>query len=764
MILAFDLEGDNMRYRIEKVEQPPLIEGHLKMGSTNGTRSIDVNSRYLLKDKNPWIPIMGEFHYLRTDRVDWEKELLKMKAGGITAVSFYTIWIYHEEIEGIFDFSGNKDLGYFVELCDKCGLDVVLRIGPWVHGEVRNGGFPDWLCKKECQLRSDDPEYLLYVTKFYHEIYDQVKGRLFNENGNIIIIQIENELVDNGAHLLTLKNLAKEIGLNAPIYTVTGWNSEYGAEIPEYDMIPVFGGYSEAPWENHINKLEPSIHYFFTKVRNDSSIGADLLEIFLNKDIFKMRYELYPFATCEIGGGIQVTYSRRPDIAPDDIASIAMVKLGCGNNLPGYYMFHGGTNGIGEHSTLQESKHSGYPNDLPIRNYDFQAPIGEFGLIRDQYRKLKLQHLFLEDLGNLLAPMDAYFPEKQITKRNDKDSLRFSIRTNGKSGFVFVNNYQRLDDLNDHKNVQFEIPLESGFMVFPKVGITVCNGDYFILPFNLEISGLNLSYATAQFLCRNKDTYFFFAPMGLKVEYLFDTELDITDDNEVARNINIIREDKNKTLVEVSEPGMNCVITIKKEDQSSIRIVTLTNGQAEHLYRLEEEIYITNGDMYSIGNNVVSYRLGDNDLSYHTWTQNGFLKSEQYVDTKYETINYERVATLSFMSEYFNEFYLGQHEYKPNIQEWEFSIDEQLLEGLQDAFLKIDYVGDVIQIYANGILAADDFYRGCEWLVSIMHLLRYGKDIRIVISELVGMNIYLEKGKGRGLELCGIEYIPMYQL
>ena len=44
---------------------------------------------------------------------------------------------------------------------------------------------------------------------------------------------------------------------------------------------------------------------------------------------------------------------------------MTLVKLGCGNNLMGYYMYHGGTNGMGRHSTLQESRATGYPNDYP---------------------------------------------------------------------------------------------------------------------------------------------------------------------------------------------------------------------------------------------------------------------------------------------------------------------------------------------------------------------------------------------------------------
>lgn len=69
--------------------------------------------------------------------------------------------------------------------------------------------------------------------------------------------------------------------------------------------------------------------------------------------------------------GVQVTHHRRPVISPDDAASLAMVKIGCGNNMPGYYMYRGGTNPIGQKHTMQESKATGYPNDLPVRSYDF---------------------------------------------------------------------------------------------------------------------------------------------------------------------------------------------------------------------------------------------------------------------------------------------------------------------------------------------------------------------------------------------------------
>ena len=133
----------------------PLQRGHLNLGGKNRKENIQVNSRYLEKNGQCWIPVMGEIHYVRLPRNRWRQALLKMKAGGITTVSTYVIWIYHEEEEEKFDFTGNRDLRYFLSLVKECGLKAVLRLGPWVHGEVKNGGFPDWLLEKGCGLRCD---------------------------------------------------------------------------------------------------------------------------------------------------------------------------------------------------------------------------------------------------------------------------------------------------------------------------------------------------------------------------------------------------------------------------------------------------------------------------------------------------------------------------------------------------------------------------------------------------------------------------------
>ena len=80
------------------------------------------------------------------------------------------------------------------------------------------------------------------------------------------------------------------------------------------------------------------------------------------------------------------------------------VMLGSGVNLYGTYMFQGGENPDGKLTTLQESQATGYPNDVPIKSYDFQAPLGEFGEERASFRKLKVFQYFLNDFGDVPRP------------------------------------------------------------------------------------------------------------------------------------------------------------------------------------------------------------------------------------------------------------------------------------------------------------------------------------------------------------------------
>ena len=161
------------------INQPnkTIYAGHLRLGGTDsqGNR-LEVNNYYLTWNSKPFIVISGEFHYSRYAEAYWEDELLKIKAGGVNMVATYVFWNYHEEEQGNFEWEGEKNLRWFVELCARHALKVILRCGPFSHGEWRNGGLPDWLYGQPFEVRSNDIGYLTLVERYYGEIGKQVNG------------------------------------------------------------------------------------------------------------------------------------------------------------------------------------------------------------------------------------------------------------------------------------------------------------------------------------------------------------------------------------------------------------------------------------------------------------------------------------------------------------------------------------------------------------------------------------------------------------
>ena len=662
-----------MIYKFKEFKDEPLLINHLNMGGKNPKgKEINVTSRYFTRNGKPWIGVMGEFHFSRYSRENWHRELAKMKAGGITIVSTYLFWIYHEEIEGKMDFGGDNDIRAFIEECKDVGLDVVIRIGPWAHGECRNGGFPDWLLKKDYKLRDNNEEYLAVVKKWYQSIYNEVKGLFYKDGGNIIAVQIENEFVDNAEHLAKLKEIAVECGFIAPIYTVTGWNSASGAKIPVDEVVPVFGGYCEAPWENHMNRLSPSPHYFFNRMRNDSAIGTDLIAK-TQSDGWQLPYEHYPFATCELGGGIEVTHHRRPIIKPMDIYAVSLVKLGDGNNLVGYYMYHGGTNKIGELSTFNETKATGYPNDYPILSYDFQAPLSEYGEVREQYGLLNMLHMFVNDFGEEFAPMIAVDSANSVAA-DDTNSLRYGMRTNGKSGFVFVNHYQRLTELADIENAV----ISAENVEFPPIDV---KGEVsFFMPFNMKMGDSVLEYATAQPLCKCDDTYFFAEIPNIKAEYKFS--------------------------------------------KGSANIVTVPFENAKYMRKLNGTVYIGGGcNLYEENGQIHS--VEDGEYICQKWNGSEFETLKIGQSAKQSNVEITGVENAPFEPKYKEELCIGG--------ERELTWKKINVDGGY-GFAEIDYVGDVAQIYADGELVADDYYYGKTWRVPCKLL--YGKECYMVISEM----------------------------
>lgn len=687
--------------------------------SENKDHSIALNDEYLTLDGRPWLPVMGEFHYSRYPNQYWEEELEKMKAGGIDIVSTYVFWIHHEEIEGQFDWSGRRNLRQFLTLCRDNGLYVVLRIGPFAHGEVRNGGLPDWILEKT-KPRTNDPAYLRYVERYYAQIASQARGLLWKDGGPIIAIQLENEYSKTGdmagaSHIQKLKQMARNAGLDVPLYSVTGWNH---ATYPSDEVVPVFGDYPDAFWDSSLKKLPASAAYLFDLHREAPNV---------------------PYLLAEAGGGMQVAYHRRPVVSADDIAAIAITHLGSGANLYGYYMYQGGSNPEGKQVSLQESVAADHVYDLPTVSYDFRAPLGEFGQERDSYRKLREIHLFLHDFGPSLATMQAVLPAERPADAVDLETLRASFRGNGGSGFLFVNNHVRDYTTASHAAVQFAIQLAHGRMTVPAAPVQINSDQYFIWPVNMKIGSATLQYATAQPLCRldvsSASYYFFVADEHIKPEFSFEAKSISSLTTPGSR-----RQDVGSIFIQDIRPGTSEAIHLRDRDGREARIVVLTPQQALQMVKLSlhgrDFVLLSDGSAF-ISHEQLRLRTTTEEMRFTIFPKpriadapNALMPRENGIFSEYHvpmasanmTVDVKQVRSPGNAAPVprgqYNAIAPGSEDWK-NAGQWTIRVKGEQLPNVDDVFLDICYVGDIARLKAGDQLLGDDFFQGTEWEIGL---------------------------------------------
>ena len=700
------------------IKQKEIKSDHLRMGGANpqGER-IDVNNFYMTIAGKPVIPVMGEFHYSRYPAEQWEEEILKMKAGGVNVLPTYVFWSLHEEVEGQFRWAGQRDVRRFIELCKKHDMAVIIRIGPFCHGEIRSGGLPDWLFAKPLEVRSNDPEYLKIVKRLYTEIGKQLKGLYYKDGGPIIGCQVENEMQHSAApwainytgepndytaasynageanigvevqtkqatgaemgneHMRILKRMANEAGIDVPFFTATGWGN---AAVIEDEAIPVTAAYTYPFWDK-VPVMSPFLMF------KDLTKEADYAPTRYNPSD-------YPSFCAEMGAGIQMIYSARPIVTAEAAEGLMVRTLGSGSNGIGYYMYHGGSTPkqIGGVGSFNDE-----PMGMPKVSYDFQAPLGEFGLEGKMYRNLRLLHSFLADFGDLLAPMETVLPEgwEKMTPQN-RDDLRYAARMKDGAGFLFMINFQDHDTLrHDMRDLQLKLNLKDETLRIPaNSSLTLGKDQSVILPFNLDMEGALLKYATAQLLMKiddnGTDHYFFFAPEGMATEYLFDKQ--------TVKGKNSFKP----------VAGFKSTFTIKTATGKTVKVTTLTRLQALNSLKVNGKLLIANATVLPREDGADLLCLGQNTVNYVVYpSKQGF--KEQNVSVPSVTPQFEVK--------------------KAGPRRMSVSVAPQEASQVQEYFLRIHYVGDVAMTFMKGQLVQDEFYHGEPWTIGLK---RYYDDLK----------------------------------
>lgn len=755
-------------------------------GTSRDGTELSFTNYYMEKNRLPFFGVSGELHFSRMSETRWEDEIIKMKMGGLNVVSTYVFWIHHEEEEGKFDFSGRRNLGRFIRLCKKHGLYVILRVGPFNHGEARNGGLPDWLYGKPFEVRKLGEGFLSCVRRLYSEIAAQAEGQFFKDGGPVIGVQIENEYMHSSApwemttgisdewvfggdegntYMLRLKELAAECGLEPVFYTCTGWG---GAATPD-SMLPLWGGYAFRPWifYSHRGEHPATEEYLYQDFhRNGAKCNYD----------FKPAYapEEKPYACCEMGGGMMCSYYYRFQFPCKSVDAMANIKLASGCNFLGYYMYHGGSNPLGKNGlSLNESQ-------VPKISYDYQAALGEFGQVRESYHRTRLLHYFVRTFAGEFCGFRTVLPEgASWLDTKDVETLRYAVRTDGKKGFLFVNNYQDHAETKDRAEEAVALVLRDGTLSF-RFGIAA--EENAVLPFHLDLDGIHLVQATAQPVTRlerdGEVTYVFFVPDGMRGSFLFEDGVQVENRAQAAGQTDAegrAQVDAQAPHCHVCPADLTAEVFTVSRDEKKIRILTVNRALANQLYvvsggslvftdqaLLEDESGIRLETVNAV-NQVFCYPAEALEGSTGRKTESG--------------IGGNALGVYLFEAD---KWRAGEETEAVSVRQtgpgrYTLGFPEQMMKGVKDVRLRLAYSGDIGHAFIDGRLINDNFANGAVWEIGLKDFAQELEKDRMVIYITPlreGANINVESAmagrkeetKNRKAELYRADLCPVYEI
>lgn len=353
---------------------------HIFPATTVAKPYIDFDSKgFMVNSKRTFIVSAG-LEYARIPHELWYDRLLRIKRAGFNCIEIYTIWNFHEEQEGKFNFTGDHDLGKFLDIVKQLGLYAIVRVGPYYCAEWDNGGYPIWLkFKKGLRVREDNKLFEQYVNRFFDHLLPVVFKRQINKGGAVILVQLENEHPN-------------------------GW----GTIMPD--------GYFKHLQAKALD-LGMQVPYFFSGLHHASDPAGDVK---LDDD-----KRPNPWFSTEFWAVWYSQYGAKPgDAGLYDRRTWKIIAHG-GNGY-NYYMVHGGSN-------------FGYTNnDEDAASYDYGTAIGQAGDLRPIYYTFKRAAWFGRSFQDVLENSSN---ASEIYKGIAADTLvKVTARTSPAGDLIFLDN------------------------------------------------------------------------------------------------------------------------------------------------------------------------------------------------------------------------------------------------------------------------------------------------------------------------------------
>ncbi len=411
----------------------------------------------------------------------------------------------------------------------------------------------------------------------------------------------------------------------------------------------------------------------------------------------------------------------------------------------------------------------------------------------------------MNDFGSLLAPMPAFAPEMVPRGPKDLSVLRWSVRTDGHAGFLFVNNYVRDARMPSHPQTQFHVTLPGGRRrTIPEAPVTIPSGAYFAWPFGLHLSGVSLRYSTAQLVARlggaTGDTFVFKCVEGIRCELaLEDTEVEI----HLPAGLRKEHAAGATLVIETAGSHDDEAVDVRTRSGATVHLLLLSAAAAEESWRLPGDgaghLLRTRADVFGDSDSVKLRQLGSASFRFRLYPASSkvgtasatmtrgpdgeFVARVPEVSVKLETKQIRPagrvgpVATgpaLSWRP-------VGVAEapretvWSQGAADWTVSLrPARMPAGVANLFLRTSYAGDMARLSSGGRLLDDNFFNGQAWFVGLR---RFAVDETVPSLELQILPmrsdapVYLPSDAqariaktGQTMRLEGISLIPEYKM
>ena len=344
--------------------------------SVASSGSFTYNATSFFLNGEPYQILGGQMDPQRVPWQYWPQRFAMARAMGLNTIFSYIYWDQLEPAPGQYSTDGNNNIYAYLQDAQTAGLNVVLRVGPYICGEHEWGGFPPWLINvPNMVVRSNNEPFLNATQSYISWLANWLAPLMVTEGGPVIMAQVENEYgFYSDDHTYTAA-LAAIFNSSFPItlYTNDGGSESAldAGQIP--DVLAETDGGPQAGFAGRAQYL------------NASSAGPNLDgEYYITK--------LTQWAT---------NYTYQTDV--NNTAQIANIQsdltyvLSNGDSFS-IYMFHGGTNwGFQNGADYNDAT-------IPITtSYDFGAPLDESGRTSDVYDAVRQTLMSFQPNGSVPA-------------------------------------------------------------------------------------------------------------------------------------------------------------------------------------------------------------------------------------------------------------------------------------------------------------------------------------------------------------------------